>query len=75
MAVVKTPLGSTLRLIVETGVDLEGNPILKNRNYLNVKPAATDQDVFDAGTLLASLQQNTLNAMQRLDDAALIDQP
>ena len=74
MAVVKTPLGSTLRLIMETGTDLEGNPILKNRNYNNVKPTATDQDLFDVGTLLVSLQQNNLNAIQRLDDAALDNQ-
>jgi hypothetical protein len=73
MAVVKTPLGSTLRLIVETGTDLEGKPILRNRNYSNVKPTAADQDLFDVGTLLVSLQQNSLNAMQRLDDAALDD--
>ncbi len=73
MAVVKTPLGSTLRLVVETGTDLEGNPILKNRNYNNVKPTATDQDLFDVGNLLISLQQMSLNAMQRLDDAALED--
>lgn len=74
MAVVKTPLGSTLRLIMETGIDPNGKPIMKNRNYSNVKPTATDQELFDVGTLLVSLQEDTLSTIQRLDGAVLINQ-
>ena len=74
MAVVKTPLKTTLRITLETGADLEGNPILKNRNYGNAKPTATDQDLFDVGSLLVSLQQHPLNTVQRIDDANLDDQ-
>jgi hypothetical protein len=74
MAVVKTPLGTTLRMTLETGLDLKGNPILKNRNYSNVKPTASDQDLFDVGNLLVGLQQYSLNTIQRLDDANLDDQ-
>jgi len=71
MAVLETPLGSTLRLTLETGVDLEGSPILKNRNFRNVKATATDQDVFDVANLLVTLQQHPLNAVQRIDESSL----
>ena len=74
MAVVSTPLGSTLRIVVETGVDLQGNPVLKNRNYRNVKPTAVDQDVYDVAALLVDLQKNSLSQIQRIDEEALINQ-
>ena len=74
MAATKVPLGSTLRLIVQTGTDEEGNPVLKSRNYRNVKPTAADQDLFDIASTLAALQKHTLNGVQRVDEANLINQ-
>ncbi|MGI6649739.1 MAG: DUF1659 domain-containing protein [Bacillota bacterium] len=71
MAVLETPLGSTLRLTLETGFDQDGSPILKNRSFRNVKPSADDQDVFDVANLLVSLQQHTLSAVQRIDEFSL----
>ena len=71
MAVLETPLGSTLRITLETGFDLDGSPINKNRNFRNVKPNATNQDVFDVANLLVSLQQHTLSAVQRIDEVHL----
>ncbi|NLK51332.1 MAG: DUF1659 domain-containing protein [Syntrophomonadaceae bacterium] len=71
MAVLETPLGSTLRITLETDFDDDGKPILKNRNFRNVKPNAANQDVFDIANLLVSLQQHTLNAVLRIDEVHL----
>jgi hypothetical protein len=71
MAVLETPLGSTLRLTLETGFDQDGSPILKKRNFSNVKPSADNQDVFDVANLLVTLQQHTLSAVQRIDEFSL----
>lgn len=72
MAVNKTPLGTTLRLVVQTGVDGEGKPILKNRSFSNVNPTAADQDIFDVANLLITLQSNTLDSVERIDQSAII---
>ena len=74
MAVFSTPLDSILRIIVETGADLKGNPIFKNRYFRNVNPAAADQDVYDVAALLVSLQKNVLSQIQRIDEEVLDDQ-
>ncbi|MFY9312191.1 MAG: DUF1659 domain-containing protein, partial [Tepidanaerobacteraceae bacterium] len=46
MAVVATPLNSSLRIIVETGFDEEGKPIYRTRTYNNVKTAVSDEDLM-----------------------------
>ncbi|MHB1419747.1 MAG: DUF1659 domain-containing protein [Bacillota bacterium] len=71
MAVVVTPVGSTLRLQVQTGTDPQGSPVLANRTYNRIKPAATDQDVLDIAQVLVSLQEYPLIGMQRLNELDL----
>jgi len=74
MAIVKTPLGDTLELIVQTGTDEGGNPVYQTRRFRNVKPEATEQDVFDVAAALAGLQQHTLSSVQIVESASLISQ-
>lgn len=38
MDVMRTPLSSTLQIVVKTGIDLQGNPVLKNRIFRNGNP-------------------------------------
>ncbi|MBC7104326.1 MAG: DUF1659 domain-containing protein, partial [Firmicutes bacterium] len=40
MPVAVTPLETTIRLRVQVGTDAGGDPILRSRNYDQVKPAA-----------------------------------
>ncbi|WP_084785526.1 DUF1659 domain-containing protein, partial [Neomoorella mulderi] len=47
MAVISTPLATTLRLQVQTGTDATGQPVYRVRSYSRVKPSASDQDVYD----------------------------
>jgi len=71
MAVSKIPANSALRLELRVGTDPEGNPVYRNRSLNNVKPAATDQDLFDVANALAGLQEYPLNGISRFDSAQL----
>jgi hypothetical protein len=73
MAVLSTPLTSSMVLQVQTGVDGEGNPVYKNRTYNRVKTSADDQNIFDVALALADLQKNTLSAVSRIDKEDLSD--
>ncbi|MDK2821761.1 MAG: hypothetical protein PWP31_1726 [Clostridia bacterium] len=74
MAVVNTPLSSSLRLEVQTGTDTDGKPIYRVRSFNHVKPSATDQDVFDVAQSLSSLQVHPLNAVSRVNENDLSNQ-
>ncbi|RJQ31398.1 MAG: DUF1659 domain-containing protein [Peptococcaceae bacterium] len=72
MPVSKIPVGTVLRLELQTGVDAGGNPVYRNRNLNNVKPAAADQDLYDVATALAALQEYPLNGVIRIDRAQIV---
>lgn len=72
MAILSNALGTALRLVVQTGADAAGNPVLKNRSYNRVKPGAGDQAVYDAAVALAGLQQYPLQAVERVDQRSLV---
>lgn len=75
MAVTKTPVSSTIRLSLVTGLTELGAPILKQTNLSNVKSNAIDQDLFDVANAIVSLQEYELGGINRLDTADLIDMP
>lgn len=72
MAVSKVPTGTVLRLVLQTGVDAQGNPIYRNRNLNNVRPEASDQDLFEVAQALAGLQEYALVGITRIDSAKLV---
>ncbi len=72
MPVSSVPHTSRFTLVLQVGTELDGNPILKNRIYNNVKAEATDQDVFDVGQAIAALQNNPLYMTERTDREELI---
>lgn len=71
MAINKVATGCTLRLEFQTGVDVNGNPVFRNKSLNNVKVAATDQNIYDTAVTLTGLQANTLNSVARVDSAVL----
>ena len=73
MSVESIATGSTLRIRLETGVDQEGKPIFRNKSINNVKPDATDQELFDMAQVLTGLQRYTVAAVMRVDTAKLND--
>ncbi|WP_027718804.1 DUF1659 domain-containing protein [Desulfovirgula thermocuniculi] len=72
MAVSKVPTASVLRLVLQAGVDAQGNPILRNRNLNNIRPGAGDQDLFEVAQALAGLQEYALAGITRIDTARLV---
>lgn len=74
MAVVATPVQSSLRLVVQVGTDTNGNPVYRNRSYSRVKPGAPDDDVYEVANAIAELQINPLHAVQRLATDELVQE-
>ncbi|MBU7594517.1 DUF1659 domain-containing protein [Metabacillus halosaccharovorans] len=60
-------LDSQLSLVFDMGMDEEGKVILKRKNYNNVKTTATPDELLQVAQALASLQTETLSAIERND--------
>ena len=71
MAVVKTPQQSHIGIKVANGTSASGAAQYRTLRYSNVKPATSDQDLFDVGASIAGLQAATLAGISRIDDADL----
>ena len=71
MAVVKTPQQSHIGIKVANGVNASGAAQYRTMRYSNVKPATSDQDLFDVALSISGLQGATLAGISRTDDADL----
>jgi hypothetical protein len=72
MPVVVIPYDSRIQLNLVTGVDPETSaPIIKRTYFSNVKDSAADQDVFDVANQLASLQNDSLDGIERTNSMQL----
>ncbi len=71
MAVINSPVNSTIRLSLVTGLTAQGSPILKQTNLSNVKSSAVDQDIFDVANALVGIQDYELESIKRVDLADL----
>jgi hypothetical protein len=56
---------SQLRIEYNQGMDLEGKPIYKSKNYNNLKTTATPDEIQSAALAMSGLQQHTLVRIQR----------
>ena len=74
MPVTNNPLGSRMQLRLIVGQDIDGNPVYRTRSYNNVKPAASDDDVFAVGKSLADLQQHELGELRRINEYVLVEE-
>ena len=71
MAVVNTPQESRIGIMVANGVSATGANLFKTLRFSNVKPASSDQDLFDVGSSIGGLQGAALVAIIRTDEADL----
>ena len=71
MAVVKTPQESRIGIKVANGTSASGAAQYKTLRFSNVKPATSDQDLFDVGVSIAGLQAAVLAGITRTDEADL----
>jgi hypothetical protein len=68
MAVSTSPTGSRMQLRLLVGQDIQGNPIYRTRAYSNVKPSASDEDVYAVGMALVGLQAHELDDLYRVNE-------
>jgi hypothetical protein len=67
-----TKYDSDLVLKVQIGADTEtGNPVIRLRRYVRVKPEATNEAVHIVGQAIAGLQVHPLVEIIRQDDLRL----
>ncbi|KJS21378.1 MAG: hypothetical protein VR72_10750 [Clostridiaceae bacterium BRH_c20a] len=71
MAIISTALGSRLQVILQTGVDGQGNPVLKTRSYNRVKASASDENVYQFSVTIAGLQLHPLYEVNRVNEVSL----
>ncbi|RSK29302.1 DUF1659 domain-containing protein [Bacillus sp. HMF5848] len=58
-------MDSQLRLVYVVGVTESGDPVLKSKNYNNVKTDALAEDLFSVAQAIASLQQYDVDHVER----------
>jgi hypothetical protein len=68
------PQAARLQIKVQTGLNASGAPVYRVRSLQNLKNSAVGDSVYAVAQGLASLQQHTVIAISRQDDANLIDQ-
>ena len=64
---------SKLKITVSTGVDGTGRDIKGSKTYSNIKPAATDEDIFAVASTLTGLQKNPVLNVERLDQKEILE--
>ena len=73
MAIQANELEGRLRLSLNTGTDLEGNPIVKTKSFSRVKPAVADADLYAVATGLVTLQENSLVSVNKTAEYEIIE--
>lgn len=71
IAIDKYALDSKLIIDWQTGTDNEGKPITTTRSFSDVKPEATDQDMYDFCLQLHMLGTYTLRNIIIREDSVL----
>ncbi|MBM7552976.1 DUF1659 domain-containing protein [Thalassobacillus pellis] len=73
MAVTSVRVDSTLQMVLETGLDQDGNGIYKVKSFHNVKTDATDDQLFTVANALKPLQSYALQRIERRDSSNLLN--
>lgn len=73
MAVVKNLASSTLQLLLLTGTDSKGDPVIGKVSFRNVKGSADVQDIYDVAVVLSELQQFPLDGVNLVEENQLIE--
>ncbi|GAV22840.1 DUF1659 domain-containing protein [Carboxydothermus pertinax] len=71
MAVLANKVGTVLRLKLVVGDDGSGNPVYAFRSYSNIKPTASNDDLYAVAVALAGLSSYPLNGVFRNDTELL----
>ena len=71
MAASQDILDTQLRLVFENGVDGKGKVIYKNKNYNNINPSVSADDLYDVAVAIIGLQTLYLFNIERNDSFML----
>lgn len=71
MAVIQDKQVGTLKLYLDKGLDVNSKPIKGTKSFAMLKPAATNQNVYDVAMALANLQKHEVYDIKRLDRTVL----
>ncbi|WP_312473291.1 DUF1659 domain-containing protein [Neobacillus sp.] len=64
--------GTKLRLVFQTGMDDEGNPILNAKTFSNVKKEASVDQLYQAAHAISGLCNGRLNKVERNDSSEIL---
>lgn len=73
MAVTALKNPSGLKMVFNCGKDEKGNAIRKTKTYSNLRPEANDQDIYDVSVMMASLQENILIEVAKIDNTTIAE--
>lgn len=71
MAVIQDKQVGTLKLYLNKGLDVNSKPIKGTKSFAMLKPAATNQNVYDVAMALVNLQKHEVYDIKRLDKTLL----
>ncbi|PRR72113.1 hypothetical protein CPAL_16000 [Clostridium thermopalmarium DSM 5974] len=69
-----TNVKSTLAIKYLAGQDKNGKDVFKTQRFQNVKPSASDSDVFDVATALGNLLENPDVEVIRENDNLIVNE-
>ena len=72
MAAQEVIYDTSLTLVYDMGMDLDGNLLRKNKNYNNIKTTATVTGLYNVAQAIVGLQQHTLLSAQRQNDYEIV---
>ncbi|MFD1777606.1 DUF1659 domain-containing protein [Fredinandcohnia salidurans] len=72
MAAKQEILDTQLRLVFENGADGKGKLVYKNKNYNNINPSVTADDLHAVATAIIGLQTLDLSDIERNDSFMLV---
>ena len=68
MALSVIDLPNQIRIRISVGTNSSGNPIYRFRTINNVKPTASNEDVYQVGLAIAGLQRHPVEGIYRERD-------
>lgn len=71
MAVIANQLDSKLKLVFNAGLDEDNKDIMKNKTLANVKPAMTNENLYNLAVSMSDLQSYTLSEIVRYEEYQL----
>ncbi|ACB86107.1 DUF1659 domain-containing protein [Natranaerobius thermophilus] len=66
----KGPTRVQFRLVI--GNDDEGKPVFRTRSFGRITPNATDEEIYDIGEKMMSLQKHQVFNVNRIDHKELV---